>query len=46
MKEAIGKSKILNKDFPKTLLRNKKEINNQGAIASYFNTFFTNVGSN
>ena len=46
MKEAIGKSKILNNDFPKTLLRDKKEINDQGEIASYFNTFFTNIGSN
>ena len=40
------KKGILNNDFPKTLLRNKKEINYQVEIATYFNIFFTNIGSN
>ena len=46
MKEVIGKSNILNNDFPKTLLRDKQEITEQSEIANQFNTFFTNVGSN
>ena len=46
IKEAVGKSKIFNDDFPKILLREKQEITEQSEIANYFNTFFTNVGSN
>ena len=45
IKETVGKNKIFNDDFPKTLLRDKQEITGQKEIANYFNTFFTNIGS-
>ena len=46
MKDAIGKSKLLKDDFPRKLIINNKENFNQHEIASYFNNFFTNIGSN
>ena len=36
MKEAIGKSKILQDDFPRTLLKDKQEISNKSEIVGLF----------
>ena len=46
MKAVIGKSKICNDKFPKSLNINKEEITDKKIIADTFNKFFLNVGSN
>ena len=46
MKEVIGKSKTFNDEFPKRIVIDKQEIYTQDKIADYFNSFFTNIGSN
>ena len=46
MKAVIGKSKICNDKFPKSLDINKEEITVKKIIAETLNKFFTNVGSN
>ena len=46
MKAAIGKSKICNDKFPKSLDINQKEITDKKIIAETFNELFINVGSN
>ena len=46
MKAVIGKSKICNDKFPKSLNINKEEITDKKIIADTFNKFFINVGSN
>ena len=42
----IGKSKICNDKFPKSLNINKEEITDKNVIGETFNKFFINVGSN
>ena len=46
MKAVIGKSKICNDKFPKSLNINKEEITDKKIIAYTFNKFFINAGSN
>ena len=46
MKVVIGKSRICNDKFPKSLDINKEEITDKKIIAEMFNKFFINVGSN
>ena len=45
MKVIIGKSKVYNDNFPKTLNIDKKEITDEKTIAEKFNIYFINVGS-
>ena len=42
----IGKSKICNDKFPKSLDINEEEITDKKIIAGMFNKFFINIGSN
>ena len=42
----IGKSKICNDKFQKSLNINKEEITDKNVIGETFNKFFINVGSN
>ena len=46
MKVVIGKSKICNDKFPKSLDINKEEITDKKIIAETFNKFFINAGFN
>ena len=46
MKAVIGKSKICNDKFPKSLDINKEEITDKNIIAETFNRYFIKVGSN
>ena len=46
MKAVIGKSKICNDKFPKSLNINKEEITDKKIIAYTFNKYFINAGSN
>ena len=46
MNAIIGKSKICNDKFSKSLDINKQEITDKKIIPETFNKFFTNVGSN
>ena len=46
MKAVIGKSKICNEKFPKSLDINKGEITDKKIIAKTFNKFFISVGFN
>ena len=46
MKAVIGKSKICNDKFPKSLDINKEEITDKKMIAETFNKFFINVDFN
>ena len=46
MKAVIGKSKICNDKFPKSLDINKEEITDKKITAETFNKFFINIGSN
>ena len=45
MKVIIGKSKVYNDNFPKSLNIDKKEITDKKTIAEKFNSYFINVGS-
>ena len=46
MKAVIGKSKICNDKFPKSLDINKEEITDKKVIAETFNNFFMNIVCN
>ena len=46
MKAVIGKSKICNDKFPKSLDIIKEDITDKKIIAETFNKFFINIGSN
>ena len=43
MKEAIGKNKIMQNDFPRMLKIGKNEIFDKDEIANHFNTFFPSL---
>ena len=45
MKVTIGKSKLYNDNFPKSINIYKKEITDKKTIAEKFNSYFINVGS-
>ena len=45
MKVIIGKSKVYNNNFPKSLNIGKKGITNKKTIAEKFNSYFINLGS-
>ena len=46
IKEAIGKEKIKQQNFPKKIRVGEKEITELEAIAASFNKFFTEIGPN
>ena len=46
MKSIIGKSRVQNDSFPKSLIIANKEITDKKSIAEKFNSFFVNTGSN
>ena len=46
IKEAIGKEKIKQQNFPKKIRVGEKEITDLKAIAANFNKFFTEIGPN
>ena len=46
MKSIIGKSRVQNDSFPKSLIIANKEITDKKSIAEKFNSFFVNTGTN
>ena len=46
MKSIIGKSRVQNDSFPKSLIIANEEITDKKSIAEKFNSFFVNTGTN
>ena len=46
MKSIIGKSRLQNDSFPKSLITTNEEIADKKSIAEKFNSFFVNTGTN
>ena len=46
MKSIIGKSRVQNDSFPKSLIIANKEITDKKSIAEKFNSLFVNTGTN
>ena len=46
IKSIIGKSRVQNDSFPKSLIIANKEITDKKSIAEKFNSFFVNTGTN
>ena len=46
MKSIIGKSRVQNDSFPKSLIIANEEITNKKSIAEEFNSFYVNTGTN